>query len=321
MRMPAKTVAALALALFLCLCGTAFTFAPDSLLSLSDYETELDHLSAISANVSSDPNASLAAARELPSTWVVKAGDQIFRIDTDWVQGKLEEAGKYPTGNAVKELTARLAELKTDAQAFERTPPDVSTDHARLSAILARPEFRGVHGQTWADRFRDWLDRLIEKALDHLFGSSSIPVIGRVTVWIVLGLAVLALAYWIFKTLKRNARTETFIPKEMPISAKEWRKWMAESQAAAAAGNWREAIHLSYWAGISFLEQRGMWRPDKARTPREYLRLLSPSSEYSNALSTLTREFEVVWYGYKEADPESYSATLAHLEDLGCRLT
>jgi hypothetical protein len=132
---------------------------------------------------------------------------------------------------------------------------------------------------------------------------------------------MLALAWWIFKILKRNAGVETFMPGVIPISAKEWRKWLAEAQDAAAHGDWREAVHLSYWAGISFLEQRGMWRPDKARTPREYLRLLSSASEYRDALSTLTREFEVIWYGYKEASPESYSETLAHLEALGCHLS
>ena len=319
MRISAR--AAAILTLLLGLCGTVFASASPAPLSLSDYETELNHLVSVSANVCSDPHATLEAARDLPSAWVVTANRQTFSIGTDWIRSKLEEAARNPTGDAAAALNARLAELKADARAFEDAAPDISAEHAKLSAILARSEFRNVHGQTWTDRFRSWLGRLIEKALKRLFGSSSIPVISRVTVWIVLALAVLALAYWIFKTLKRNARLENFIPRDMPISAKEWRKWIAESQAAAAAGMWRDAVHLSYWAGISFLEQRGMWRPDQARTPREYLRLLSPSSEYRSALSTLTKEFEVVWYGYKEADPESYSATLAHLEELGCPLT
>jgi hypothetical protein len=93
---------------------------------------------------------------------------------------------------------------------------------------------------------------------------------------------------------------------------------MAEARAAADRGNWREAIHLAYWCGVSFLEAQGMWRPDYARTPREYLRLLPSSSQHHPPLAALTRSFEVVWYGTQEADADSYSQTLAHLEKLGC---
>ena len=60
-------------------------------------------------------------------------------------------------------------------------------------------------------------------------------------------------------------------------------------------GEWRDAIHLAYWAGISFLERQGFWKPDRARTPREYLRL-SLRSEYRETLRALTQIFELAWY-------------------------
>ena len=94
--------------------------------------------------------------------------------------------------------------------------------------------------------------------------------------------------------------------------------WMMEAKAAAAAGSWRDAIHLSYWAGISFLEGRGVWHPDRARTPREYLRLLPSSAEYHKPLAALTRQFEMIWYGGTAAGPDSFSEALKHLESLGC---
>jgi hypothetical protein len=62
-----------------------------------------------------------------------------------------------------------------------------------------------------------------------------------------------------------------------------------------------------------------MWPPDRARTPREYLRLLPWSSGYQPALTALTRDFEVVWYGKQEADAQAFSRALERLEQLGCR--
>jgi len=77
--------------------------------------------------------------------------------------------------------------------------------------------------------------------------------------------------------------------------------------------------HLGYWCGISFLEGQGLWRPDVARTPREYLRLLSPTDTNRDTLRLLTRSFEVVWYGTQEADANAFSDTLTQLEKMGCR--
>jgi hypothetical protein len=94
---------------------------------------------------------------------------------------------------------------------------------------------------------------------------------------------------------------------------------MAEARAAAAKGEWRDAIHLAYWAGISFLERQGHWKPDRARTPREYLRLLSSASEHRDTLTGLTRIFEVTWYAKRGANEAAFSQTLAALEKLGCQ--
>jgi hypothetical protein len=104
-----------------------------------------------------------------------------------------------------------------------------------------------------------------------------------------------------------------------PVSAKEWSAWLAEARAEAEAGNWANAIHLAYWAGISLLEAQGAWRPDKARTPREYLRLLAATDEHHPTLTALTHGFEIVWYGGHPANQDAFAETMTHLEKLGCR--
>ena len=134
-----------------------------------------------------------------------------------------------------------------------------------------------------------------------------------------MALALLAVAYWMYRTIRNNAGVEAIVPLSLSVSSKGWKLWMKEARMAAESGNWRDAIHLGYWCGISFLEAQELWRPDTARTPREYLRLLPSASEHRQTLGTLTRTFELVWYGTQEADANAFSETLTQLEKLGCQ--
>jgi Domain of unknown function (DUF4129) len=133
-----------------------------------------------------------------------------------------------------------------------------------------------------------------------------------------MGLAGLALIYFAYRAIWSNRELERVVPTDLPVSAKEWVVWLSEARAAAAKREWRDAIHLAYWAGISFLERQGMWKPDRARTPREYLRLLS-TNEYRETLTALTRIFELAWYANRGASERTFAQTLQELEKLGCQ--
>jgi Domain of unknown function (DUF4129) len=287
--------------------------------SLPEYTTALDRLSTLAAQVQDHPSAADAAIAELRGGWKVQAQGQTFNVSTGWMIDQFEKLQKAPDKEALDRLLQRIGALKADAEAFQQAAPDVSSSRAALDQILARSEFHQVHGPTWLDRLKFKIAEWIFRLLTRFFGSSSAPVVGRIFVWTLVSIAVLVLAFFIFRTMEQNARMETIMPEVVPVSAKQWSVWMAEAQAAAAKGLWRDAIHLAYWAGISFLEERGSWRPDQARTPREYLRLISATSEYRPALSTLTHQLEVTWYGHQQAGPESFAETITHLENLGCR--
>jgi hypothetical protein len=69
---------------------------------------------------------------------------------------------------------------------------------------------------------------------------------------------------------------------------------------------------------VAFLEAKGAWRPDRARTPREYLRLLPASSDDGATLAAITRRFELVWYGNASADAEAFAESVANLKKMGC---
>jgi hypothetical protein len=284
--------------------------------SFPEYVRELDRLAAVARQSPINRSAIDTAISDLRGGIKVEGGGQAFNVNTESITDHLE---KLKSGADTRDLLQRIQILKDDAQAFQQPPSDASSSRATLNQILARPEFNQVRGPSWLDRLKYKIQLWIYRLLFHFFNSSSAPVVGRVFVWGLVVLAVVVLAMVVYRNLKQNARIEAINTGPSSVSAKQWRVWMDEAQAAAARGLWREAVHLAYWAGIAFLEANGMWRPDQARTPREYLRLLPESSGHRSTLSRLTRQFEVTWYANKEAGPETFSETLGYLENLGCR--
>jgi hypothetical protein len=99
-------------------------------------------------------------------------------------------------------------------------------------------------------------------------------------------------------------------------SAKRWQLWLEEARAAARAGDYRHAVHLAYWAAISKLESRGSWRPDSARTPREYLRLLPKGSQFKTPLADITGSFERAWYGNRVPPLQECEEFVAKVESI-----
>jgi hypothetical protein len=255
----------------------------------------------------------------LPLAWHVNTDRGSFDISTEWLRADLEQLEKEYDRDLVNQIRDRLTSQRADLNAFLQNSHDDSAQRALAGRILNRSEFSNIHGPTWSDRlkqrFIEFLIRLLGKAITF----SMISNIGKYLVYALMTVAFLALAYWVIKSVRNSAKVETIFPESLPISAREWPVWLAEAREAAQRRNWRDAIHLAYWAGISLLESQGVWRPDSARTPREYLRLMPSANEHRPTLAALTRKFELVWYGGQEADGHTFSQTLADLEKLGCR--
>ncbi len=288
------------------------------IVTLHDYMAELGRLgSAIKALDQKKPDVT-DLLKQIPSVWRVQTSQQTFEVSTEWLRSDLIELRDDPDEEDQDSIVERLKSLRSEAATFEDTPPDSSRKRAQLNGILAAEEFHNIHGPTWLERLKQRVEEFLIHLLGRTLASSVIPAIGNVTVYGLIVVAVLLLAYWMYRSIRNGAELETILRHPLPVSSKEWTLWMAEARAAADRGNWRDAIHLGYWCGVSFLEAQGLWRPDYARTPREYLRLLPSSSEHHPTLVALTRSFEVIWYGKKEADADAFSQTLAQLEKLGC---
>jgi len=287
-------------------------------LTLQQYAEEIDRLSsAVKALNPNQPDIE-RLLRQTPSEWQVQTEQQTFTISSEWFRRELIHWRDHADANAQGVIIKRLENLRSDTAAFAAAAPDPSENRARLNTILAAKEFSNIHGPTWRDRMTERLEAFLLRLLGRTLASSVIPTIGDVMVYGLIAVAVVLLGYWMYRSIRNSGELETIMPFPLPVSTKEWTLWMAEAKAAADRGNWRDAIHLAYWCGVCFLEAQGLWRPDSARTPREYLQLLPASSEHQPALVALTRSFEVVWYGKQEADADTFSRTLAQLEKLGC---
>jgi len=295
---------------------------PGNQLTIAEYRVELNQLLTATQELDSSEHSSRnpipPVLRDVPTGWRVHSEQQDFEISADGLRQdvrRFEQERDFSSANAIR---LRIQNLRRDLAGFETPPPDVSKSREHLAAILARREFRDVSGPTFLDRLAQRLLVFLIGLLQRLFRSSAIPTISKFFVYGLIGLAVLTLAYLVYRQIKSSSARESVVPTDLPVSAKDWALWLAEARAAAAQHNWREAVHFAYWAGISFLEQKGTWRPDRARTPREYLRLLSDSSEHRETLAALTRVFELTWYAKREADAGTFAQTMQALERLGC---
>jgi len=287
-------------------------------LTTTEYRTELERLLSATQQLDSSGNPTPQPLLDLPQSWRVRTDQRTFEISSEGLKRDVRRYESEKNIANASAIRARLQSLRGDLDGFEKPPADSSANRAALNSILARPEFRDVQGPNWLDRLKQRLLAFLLSLLERLFRSSAIPTISKYLVYVLMGLAVAALGYVAYRSIWVGDKLESVVPTDLPVSAKEWAVWLKEARAAAAKREWRDAIHLAYWAGISFLERQGMWKPDRARTPREYLRLLASTSEHRETLKALTQIFELAWYAKRDASERTFSQTLQELEKLGC---
>jgi hypothetical protein len=306
-------------------------------LSGSEFAATVSRIGIRIQSLEKDPRAAQTLADSLPFEWIV--GARGVRVNAGGLRALAEEYLREPAQqNALRAgLEAQLRELQDLAAALSTAPEGVSSldahaAHARLSEILSRRDFqsamRGSDLELWKLRLMHWL----AKKLEALFRAIPVPgSAGRYVLWALIAILTTVVAVWLFRYfLRHEAAAGAASPA--PPSGRGWNDWLRAGLEAAQAGRYREAIHALYWTVVYRLEELHFWSLDRARTPREYLHLLAtravapPSSglppqltpEQRDALETLTRGFELTWYGYRQAGQEDFQRALAHLEVFGC---
>jgi len=237
----------------------------------------------------------------------------VVKSATGAKDGTPEEPTRPPqrtTTQLLQDATTRLAQDLAQTYVPPAAMPAHAEERNAMKQVLAGREFRDLRERSQQEsaleKFGNWLNRLFESAAKF---SAQSPWIGRVVVWGFI-LAVCIGLVWGLLQLERRWRIrlvpESSGPAPGAASARDWQLWLEDARQAAAAGQWREAIHFVYWASISRLESRRLWPADRARTPREYLSLVAAEDPRKAGLATLTGSFERIWYGGRAAGESDY---------------
>jgi len=309
-------------AIFLAIASCAWS-AETTELTLPQYIDQLQQYESQVRALAQNPQGAKNLHASIPAELSVNTLSGRISVPTDFLRDALirfQETGPRVKPEIISTLIQRLESLCAEAAEYQKPagiPDDAKT---RLVTILSAREFGQVHGPSALELLRDrllsWIDRLLRKASPHV---PEVADLGQIVIWIFIAGSSALLAVWLYRTSRSRISDKQREILLFSPSDKSWRTWLAEAGDEASSGRWREAIHLSFWAAVSKLEAEGVWRPDRARTPREYLHAIPASSSARLSFGVLTRKFETVWYGTAAASADDYGQFVAELEKIGCR--
>jgi hypothetical protein len=306
--------------------------SPDPVYDSQSFVKEMGRLKAELASSGKSTETLRSYRESLPGKWAVDNGGRHYDVPIDLLVSRLLNAERRPE---LRRQQLKQAEDYLDALAAESAslsghpPPNTDSARAKLDALLARSEYTHTRPQSWWDKFRARINEILSEALDRIFrrvgGQKSL---GYGLLWISICAAAILIAYWIFRRWFGAARGEEMALQAAAVPSRSWQEWLFAAREAAARADHRMAVHCAYWAGIARLQDLGALAPDRAKTPREYLRALSKTKlvfpetlvTRQQALSSLTSRLEKIWYGYHTATEADFRESLIQLETLGCHL-
>jgi hypothetical protein len=299
----------------------------------SSFGGELQRIGNAIQTAKASPTGLAAVRKALPSHWEVVKDEQHYYVSAEPLNALLHEAEKAKDAKnaAAKANEAALwaFDLAKQANAFESAKNERSSNAAAtLERILSRREFGGVKGPSELELLRQRVLRWLLRVLGSIFQQiGKYPIGTSILFWALIVGVVVWLALVLFRYWTRRAALEELLAPESVAHSRSWQEWIQAAREAANRGDYREAIHSAYWAGISSLEDSEVVRKDRTRTPREYMRLVSNSTQLvatgrktREALSALTVTLEQVWYGRRPASNQDFANALQSVEALGCQL-
>jgi hypothetical protein len=278
--------------------------------------------------------AGLAPLREnLPSQWEITTTESRYSLSAEPLRSLLRDAEQ-------EKKTEKIAAKATEAAdwAFDLANQVIAYAGAQthglpsarpsLDRILSQREFGSVHGPTSWDLFRQRVNRWIENLLLRFLRQiGRHPMGASLLFWFIVIAVVVWLAVALFRFWSRRGALDELQAPDSVAYVRTWQEWVHVAREAATRGDFREAIHSTYWAGICYLEDSEVVRKDRSRTPREYMRLVSNSTQLvasgrrtREALSALTLVLEQVWYGRRPASIQDFANAMQSVEALGCQL-
>jgi hypothetical protein len=290
------------------------TGAGTSELDVPSYERALTRI----AEACKNPKEIAEVRKSLPDAWKVKYGEQVYSVPTKEISEALLRIEHDPKGAAQLEAQLKAMEQQAEQLSHASGAANANQSEEKLKKILERGEFQDAAGPSAWDLARARINRWIFEHLLKLFRLFNIRrETGNAIAWGILLVAVVALFYGVYRWVAKCTRGIEFRAEVEPNSS-DARHWIQEALAAADRGDFREAVHCAYWASVAHLEDIRLLPRDRARTPRESLRLLEQHPKEQGILQAITRSFELIWYGYRPVSAAEWAGTKKELEKMGC---
>lgn len=269
-------------------------------------------------------NEMVALRDSLPRRWTVSTPEFTCSVSSEPLRNQL-------TSLSASKALVWVNHLAAEVQASSSAQAASSEARSKVDRILSRPEFAAVRPPSaWElvqERIAAWLGRML---LWFFGGLDRHPIAGKALFWIILLGVVTWIAFALLRFLTSRDRMAALPPSASAMASRTWQEWVRAAREAASRGDFREAVHSAYWAGIARLEDAGILPRDRTKTPREYLRLVAdpvpgelaskPQLGPREPLAALTSRLERVWYADRGAAPEDFHESLRQLEALGCLL-
>jgi hypothetical protein len=299
----------------------------------SSFAAELQRIGAAIKKEKGNPSNMAALRGKLPAQWELTTAERSYSLSAEPLQTLLRDAEKEkkPESMAAKATAAAdwALDLASQVNAYaEAQAHSAPSARPALDRILSRRDFASVRGPSrfdlWRQRVVLWIENLIERFFRQV---GRYPMGAKILFWLIVIAVVVWLALTLFRYWTRRAKLEELQSPDAVAFVRTWQEWIRAAREAAERGDFREAVHSTYWAGINYLEDSGVLRKDRTRTPREYMRLVSRATQLAvsgrstrESLSALTMVLEQVWYGRRTANNQDFANAMRNVEALGCQL-
>ena len=292
-------------------------------IDLEQYRNKLRDIDAELGSAGENPGeAAQNLLLTIPTQYTVQYGPFTYSVRMDWLRdalSRLAAANHEDQRPLVDALRNEINQRRTEAENLAQVKSDFdSAARTKAEAILAAKEFHRVSKpaatQGLLHALYMKLIRSLLRVSGHAVGMYWFSVF---FVWTVIVAVSCLLVGWLWRWFRRPAvMEETRDPLLFAASRKSWKVWLREAQEAAERGDFRESVHLAYWAAVSRLEEGGAWPADRTRTPREYLAFLKSANPNRETLLALTKNFELIWYGNRPATLDHFSEARLKVEAL-----
>lgn len=202
----------------------------------------------------------------------------------------------------------------------EVPPSNVGPEEARDLAdrvLSGRAYLEASRPPSLRERVFDWIAEQFADLLNALSATG-----GRgITAWIVIGVFTAVIAYLLYRftkgtgpTPKRQAASPPVIDVIAGHTAAEW---LAQAEAAEAAGDWRVGVRCRHrWLAATLLG-KGLISDRPGQTAGEiYQAVAAQRPDAQPAMQQATDLFKDTWYGWVEADKQSSDRFVALAHDV-----